>query len=55
MGLDVDAVFAKQRIEDLSKLVFDTPHGEREEIADDIDKMVEILEEKYKETDNDEE
>lgn len=48
MGLDVDFVAAKQAIDELEKLVFDQPHGEREQIADDIIDFVEQMEKKYK-------
>lgn len=47
MGMDVDAVVAKQQIEKLSKIVLNLPHGEREEICDDIIEFVKLMSEKY--------
>lgn len=47
MGMDVDAVFAKQVIDELRELVSTQPHGEREEIADDIFDFVEKMKKKY--------
>lgn len=48
MPMDVDYIAGKQAIDKLSELLSETPHGEREAIADDIIEMVEKLEEKYK-------
>lgn len=48
MPLDVDAVFAMDAIEVLTKLVSNQPHGERGEIADDIIEFVDKMEQKYK-------
>lgn len=36
MGMDVDYIAAKEAIERLEKKLSDTPHGEREKIADEI-------------------
>ncbi len=47
--MDVDYIAAKQAIERLEKLLSDTPHGEREQIADDIIEFVDVLEAKYSE------
>ena len=47
MGMDVDAIVANQAIDKLKKLVSDQPHGEREEIADEIIEFVEQLKKKY--------
>jgi uncharacterized protein YeeX (DUF496 family) len=47
MPLDVDYIVANDAIEELKKILSDTPHGEREDIADDIIEMVEILKQKY--------
>lgn len=47
MGLDVDSVVAKQYIDKLKEIVFNLPHGEREEICDDIIEFVTQMQEKY--------
>ena len=41
MGLDVDYIAAKQAIDELEKMLSDTPHGEREDIADAIIDLIE--------------
>jgi len=43
MGMDLDYLAAKDSIEELEKMLLDTPHGEREEIADAIIDFVEHL------------
>lgn len=48
MGMDVDYIAADQAIDRLSELLSSYPHGKREEIADDIIEMVEIIEKKWK-------
>jgi hypothetical protein len=47
-GLDVDAVAANQAIDKLHRILSDVPHGEREQIADDIIEFVDKMEVKYK-------
>ena len=47
MPMDVDYIAAKQAIDELEELLSDQPHGEREEIADDIIELVEKLKKKY--------
>jgi len=47
MGMDVDAVAAHIDIEKLEKLLGDLPHGERSDIADDIEAFVKQMYEKY--------
>lgn len=46
MRLDVDYIAAKQAIDELTKILSDTPHGQREEIADEIIKMVKDFKDK---------
>lgn len=48
MPMDVDYIAAKQAIERLEELLSSIPHMEREQIADDIIEMVELLYDKYK-------
>jgi len=48
MERDVDAIVASMLIDRLSNLLGKVPHGEREEIADDIITFVESMERKYK-------
>ena len=48
MGLDVDFIFAKQKIDELTKLLSDQPHGKRKKIADDIIKNVDKIIKKHK-------
>lgn len=45
--MDVDYVTAKQAIDELDKLLFDIPHGERQEIADEIIEFVENMKKKW--------
>lgn len=47
MPMDVDYIAAKQSIDELKKLLSDTPHGEREEIADEIIEFVENMKKKW--------
>ena len=47
MGMDVDYLVAKDSIEELEKMLSDTPHGEREEIADAIIELVENFKKKW--------
>ena len=47
MGMDVDAVVAQQYIDILEKILSAQPHGEREEIVDDIIEFVEVMAKKY--------
>ena len=47
--MDVDYIAAKQSIEELERLLMDQPHGQREEIADDIIEAVEKLQKKWTE------
>jgi len=47
MGMDVDMIVGRQAIERLEKLLLDQPHGEREDIADDIIEFVEKMKKKY--------
>jgi len=47
MGMDVDAIAAKQYIDILEKILSAQPHGEREEIADEIIEFVESIAKKY--------
>ena len=48
MGLDVDYIAAKQAIDELEELLTNEPHGEREEIADEIIKLVERFKRRWK-------
>ena len=48
MGMDLDYLFAKDSIDELEKMLSDTPHGERKEIADAIIKLVEKFKKKWK-------
>lgn len=48
MGMDVDYIFAKDSIDELEKFLSDTPHGEREEIADAIIELVDNFIKKWK-------
>ena len=47
MGMDIDAVVANQELEKLSDLILEQPHGEREDICDDIIDFVKLMCEKY--------
>jgi hypothetical protein len=49
MPLDVDYITAKQAIEELSKFLADQPHGEREQIADEIIEFVNYIRDRYTE------
>jgi len=40
MGMDLDWVFAKDKIDELEKYLSDIPHGERQEAADEIIEMI---------------
>jgi len=48
MGMDVDWYFAKSKIDELTKLLSDQPHGKRKKIADDIIKNVDKIIKKHK-------
>ena len=48
MGMDVDYIAAKQAITELENILSDVEHGEREEIADDIIELVELIKKIYK-------
>lgn len=43
MGMDIDYIAARESIKELEKLLFDTEHGEREEISNDIITFVEKM------------
>lgn len=45
--MDVDYIAAKQAIDEPEKLLSDMPHGEREEIADEIINFVEQMKQKW--------
>lgn len=47
MGMDVDYVFGKDAIDELSKLLSSQKHGEREEIVDEIIEFVEKMKIKW--------
>jgi hypothetical protein len=47
MGMDIDYIAGKQAIDELKELLSDLPHGEREEIADDLIEFAEKMKEKY--------
>lgn len=47
MPMDVDYIAAKQSIDKLEKLLSNIPHGEREEIADEIINFVEQMKQKW--------
>lgn len=47
MGMDVDFITAKLKIERLKEILRSFPHGEHGEICDDIEKFVKNMEEKY--------
>lgn len=49
MGMDIDYLAAKQSLDKLQKLLEDQPHGEREQIADEIIAFVSKMEIKWKE------
>lgn len=49
MPMDIDYIAAKDAIDELSKLLFNMPHGEREEIADEIIEFVEKMKKKWTE------
>jgi hypothetical protein len=40
MGMDLDWIFAKAKIDELEKYLGDIPHGERQEVADEIIEMI---------------
>jgi hypothetical protein len=46
MPMDIDYIVAKESIDELHKLLLDTPHGEREEISDELIVFVEKMKEK---------
>lgn len=48
MGLDVDAIAAKDAIEKIEKVVSNLPHGKRKGIANEIIEFAEELKRKYK-------
>lgn len=45
--MDVDYIVAKQAIDELDELLSDMPHGERQEIADEIIEFVENMKKKW--------
>lgn len=47
MGMDVDYLAGKQAIDELEKLFSDQPHGEREQIADEIIDFVDKMKDKW--------
>lgn len=47
MPMDVDYIAAKFAIDELNKLLSNTPHGEREGIADEIIEFVENMKRKW--------
>jgi hypothetical protein len=51
MGLDVDAIAAKQAIDELEDILSNVPHGKREKIADEIIEFVESMAKKWKKED----
>ena len=55
MGLDVDYLAAKEAIEKIEDLLSNIPHGEREEIADDIIECANKLMYKWWNTKNEDE
>jgi hypothetical protein len=48
MPMDIDYIAAKHAIDELSRLLNEQEHGEREEIADEIINFVEKMKEKWK-------
>ena len=50
MGMDIDYIAAKDAIDKLESLLINQPHGEREEIADEILNFVQQIEKKYEKT-----
>lgn len=47
MGMDVDYIAAKNAIQSLETILLNVPHGEREEISEDIEEFVEKMGMKY--------
>ncbi|AGO47910.1 hypothetical protein Phi40:1_gp045 [Cellulophaga phage phi40:1] len=47
MAMDLDYVFAMEAIEKLEQKLDSIPHGEREQIADDINSMADAILSKY--------
>ena len=47
MGMDVDNIVARDYLGKIEKILFDMPHGEREEICDDIIEFYEQMKKKY--------
>lgn len=47
MPMDIDYVAAKNAIHDLINLLDVQPHGEREQIADEIIEFVKIMEKRW--------
>lgn len=45
--MDIDYIAAKQSIDELTELLSDIPHGEREEIAEEIIDFVENMKTKW--------
>ena len=45
--MDIDYIAAAQVLDRLTRLLANTPHGQREDIADDIIAFVKSMEEKY--------
>lgn len=48
MPLDTDYLAASYAIKELNSLLSDIPHGNREQIANDIEKFVDEMKKKYK-------
>ena len=49
MPLDVDAVVAKDCLEELENIMSDLPHMGRGDFCDDLEKFTEQMKKKYKE------
>jgi hypothetical protein len=53
MPMDVAGVIAKQKIEELERLLFNMPYGGKEEICDDIIEFVDRMKAKYPQPETD--
>jgi len=47
MGMDLDAVFAAQKIEELEQILSDMDHGDKSDICDEIEDFVDKMKIKY--------
>lgn len=47
MGMDIDYIAAIQAIDELTNLLQQQPHEEREQIADEIIEFVDMMKEKW--------